>query len=117
MVGAGIRMTIDFQLYLITSGLAVGALIAAWKAFHLRSILRSRSSLFGAFIFLLLGARQSYSLFRLKANLVDARAKGYMIDHLSTEQWLVGVLWPYVVIYGFVFWLYWQHRDLKRLGV
>lgn len=95
-------VSIDTQLYILTSGLAILGLIAAWQAFRLRSIYRSYSSWIGAFTFLLLAGRQVYALYRLKANLAEARRLGYMIDHLSAEQWVIGVLWPYVILAGFV---------------
>lgn len=110
-------MTIDNQLYLLTGGLAVLSIIAAWQASKLRSIYRSGSSWVGAITFFLLGARHVYSLVRLKSNIAGARARGVMIDHLTTEQWIVGVGWVYVIMIGFVAWQHWQHRDLKKLGI
>lgn len=110
-------VSIDAQLYILTSGLAALGLIAAWQALRLRNIYRSYSSWIGAITFLLLAGRQVYALIRLRANLAEARRLGYMIDHLSTEQWLVGVVWPYAVIVGFILWQDRQHRDLKKLGI
>lgn len=110
-------MSIDLQLYLITIGIVAGTLIAAWQAFKLRSIYRSNSSLFGAFVFLLLGARQLYGLIRLKSTIADLRAKGVMIDHLTTEQWIVGVVWVYAIVIGFIIWQHWKRRDLRKLGI
>lgn len=110
-------LAIDTQLYLITSGIAALTLIAAWQAFKLRSIYRSGSSLFGACVFLLLGARQLYGLIRLHSTIADLRAKGVMIDHLTVEQWLVGVVWIYAILVGFVVWQHWKRNDLKKLGI
>lgn len=110
-------VSIDTQLFLLTGGLALGMTIVAWQAFRLREIYRSRSALVGAVTFLLLGSRQVYNLFRLRSNIADARTRGIMIDHLSLEQWLVGVVWGYAIVIGFLIWMHWQHRDLKRLGL
>lgn len=107
-------MTIDTQLYLLTGGLSVLGLVSAWQAWRLRMIYRSRSSWIGMVTFLLLGGRQAYSLFRLRTNISDARARGAMIDHLTIEQWIVGVLWVYAIMIGFVAWQHWQHRELER---
>lgn len=109
-------ISIDTQLYLITGGLAVLVGFAAYQAYRLKDLYRSKSSAFGAFVFMLFGLRQIYTLFRLKHNIADARAKGVMIESLSLEQWLVGVLWAYAIAIGFVIWLYWQRNDLKKLG-
>lgn len=110
-------MTIDTQLYLITAGLALGSAVAAWQAFQLRNFYRSGSALFGAFVFLSLGARQIYTLIRLHAAIADARARGIMIDHLSTEQWIVGVAWTYQITIGFIVWQYWKRQDLRKYGI
>lgn len=110
-------VSIDAQLYLLTSGLAILGLIAAWQAFRLRKIYRTYSSWIGAVTFLLLAGRQVYVLYRLRSNIAEARRLGYMIDHLSLEQWIVGVLWMYLTAVGFVLWQHRQHRDLKRLGI
>lgn len=110
-------MNIDAQLYILTSGLAALGLVAAWQAYRLRKIYRTYSSWIGAVTFLLLAGRQVYALIRLRANIAEARRLGYMIDHLSAEQWVVGILWPYVIFTGFILWQHWQHRDLKRLGI
>lgn len=109
-------MNIDVQLYLLTSGLAILGLVATWQAFRLRKIYRSYSSWIGAFTFLLLAGRQVYALYRLKSNLAEARRLGYMIDHLSVEQWIVGIVWPYAIFAGFIAWQHWQRADLKKLG-
>lgn len=111
------RFSIDVQLYLLSGGLAVLGLVAAAQSLRLRKIYRSRSSWIGAFAFLLLAGRQVYALYRLKANLAEARRLGYMIDHLSVEQWIVGVLWPYAILASFVIWQHWQHREFKKFGV
>lgn len=110
-------MSIDVQLYLIVGGLVVCSLITTWQAFQLRKIYRSSSSLIGALAFLAFGGKQVYGLVRLKSNIAGARLRGVMIDHLSTEQWLVGVVWSYAIVFGFILWMHWQHRDLKKLGV
>lgn len=110
-------MSIDVQLYLLTSGLASLGLVAVWQAWRLRRIYRSYASWIGAATFLLLSGRQVYALVRLHANLAEARRIGYMIDHLSLEQWIVGVLWPYAIFAGFVLYQHQQRRDLKRLGI
>lgn len=110
-------MSIDTQLYLLTAGIAIGMSIVAWQAFQLRKIYRSHSSLIGALSFLALGLKQVYGLIRLHSLIAEARAKGVMIEHLSIEQWLVGVFWNYLIIMSFIFWLHLQHRDLKQLGI
>ena len=110
-------LSIDTQLYLIAGGLTLLLLFAAWQAFKLRGIYRSNSSWVGAFTFFLLASRQAFTLYRLKSNIAAARARGIMIDHLTTEQWLVAVVWAYAVAIGFVVWMHWQRQDLKRLGV
>lgn len=110
-------MSIDAQLYVITAGLTLGVLVAAWQAYQLKKLYRSKSSAFGAFVFVLFGARQTYSLLRLKANISAARAQGTMIDHLNAEQWIVGVVWAYAIIVGFNVWLHWKYLDLKKLGI
>lgn len=110
-------MSIDAQLYILTSGLALGMVVVAWQAFRLRKVYRSHSALIGAITFLLLGSRQVYTLFRLRSNIAQARRQGIMIDHLSLEQWLVGVVWGYAIVIGFLIWMHWQHRDLEKLGL
>lgn len=110
-------MSIDAQLYILTSGLALGMAVVAWQAFRLRKVYRSHSALIGAITFVLLGSRQVYTLFRLRSNIAQARRQGVMIDHLSLEQWLVGVVWGYAIVIGFLIWMHWQHRDLEKLGL
>lgn len=110
-------MTIDTQLFLITGGLVICAVIAAWQAWKLGGILRANSAKFGAFVFFLLGARQVYGMIRLKANIADARARGVMIDRLTVEQWIVGVIWVYAIMIGFIVWMHWRRSDLKKLGI
>ena len=110
-------MTIDTQLFLITGGLTICSLVCAWQAYMLGGILRANSAKFGAFVFFLLGARQVYGMIRLKANIATARARGVMIDQLTVEQWLVGVIWVYAIMIGFIIWLHWRRSDLKKLGV
>lgn len=109
-------LNVDAQLYLLSSGLTVGFLFAAWQALRLRKAYRSKSSLIGAIAFLLLLGRQLYSLIRLRANLRDARAQGIIFDHLSGEQWLI-VVWAYAIMLCFVLWQHRQYKDLKRLGI
>jgi hypothetical protein len=104
-------LSIDVQLYLLNAGLTGGAFFAAWQAFGLRKTYRSKSSWVGAFTFLSMGLHQAYDLYRLQSAIAEARAKGYMIDHLTTEQWLSGVLWLYVIVAGFILWLHLQHRE------
>lgn len=110
-------MTIDTKLYLITGGIAALSLVATWQAFRLKTIYGSGSSLFGAFVFFLFGARQFYLLIRLKTQIAEARAQGVMIDKLTVEQWVVGVIWVYAIVIGFVIWMHWRRRDLKKLGI
>lgn len=110
-------MSIDHQLFLIVGGFALAMLIPAWQSFQLRAIYRSGSSAVGALTFLMLAGKNVYGFLRLRANIADARAKGIMIDHLTPEQWIVGVVWSFAIAAGFIWWLHWQHRDLKKLGV
>lgn len=110
-------MSIDAQLYLLTGGLSIIIGFAAYQAYTLKNLYKSKSSALGAFIFILLGARQVYSLLRLHHNIADARANGVMIDHLTLEQWLVGVVWAYLIAFGFTIWLHWQRNDLRKLGI
>lgn len=110
-------MSIDVQLYLLTGGLTVLGLVAAWQAFRLGTIYRSHASWIGAVTFLLLAGRQAYALYRLQHNINEARERGYMIERLTAEQWLVGVLWGYVIMAGFITWQHLQRRDLKKIGL
>ena len=110
-------VSVDIQLYLLSSGLTTLSMVAAWQSWRLRKIYRSRSSLIGVVTFVLLGGRQAYVLFRLKNNIAAARAKGLMIESLTTEQWIVSVLWAFAIMIGFVTWQHWQHRELKALGI
>ena len=108
-------MSIDLQLYLLSGGLAGGGAIAAWQSFRRRKIYRSTSAFIGMVTFVLLGTRQVYSILRLRSSIAQARTRGTMIEHLSIEQWIVGVLWGYLIIVGFVLWQHWQHLEIKRL--
>lgn len=110
-------LSIDAQLYILTGGLVILIGIAAIQAFLLKNIYKSKSSTFGAFVFVLFGLRQLYTFFRLKSNIALARQQGVMVDHLNLEQWIVVVLWPYLIAIGFVIWLQWRRNDLKKLGI
>lgn len=111
------NLSIDTQLYILSVGICIIQLIPIYQAYVLKTLYKSNSALFGAFVFFLSGSRQAYVLFRLRYNIADARAKGYMIDHLTLEQWLVGIVWIYAIGIGFVIWLHWKRYDLKKLGL
>lgn len=110
-------VSIDAQLYVLTGGLATLGIVAARQAWRLRTIYRSHASWIGAITFLLLAGRQIYALYRLQHNIKEARLRGYMIERLTAEQWIVGVLWGYAIMGGFVLYQHYQHRDLKKLGI
>lgn len=105
------KPSIDTQLFVFTGGLAVGMLFVAWMAYRLRRIYRTNSALVGALAFIALAARQVYGLLRLRSQIAEARTKGVMIDHLSLEQWLVGVGWAYLIVILFIVWMLWQRHD------
>ena len=128
MVAVRMRMSIDIQLYIISGGLVVLSGVAAWQAFRLRAVYRSKASWIGMVTFILLGLQRLYGFYGLKKNIAksrliieDAKAKGVNLrgvnlDRLSPEQW-VGIAWSIIVLLGFIAWQHWQHRDLRRIGV
>lgn len=110
-------MDIEAQLYIITGGICILFLIPIYQAYVLKTLYKSKSSLFGAFVFFLVGSRQTYALFRLKHNINELKAKGVIIEKLTIEQWLVGVVWVYAIAIGLIIWLHWKRHDLKKLGL
>lgn len=82
----------------------------------LARIYHSGAWLVGAVAFILLGSKQIKNLLRLPAAIMDAQAKGVMINHLSLEQW-IDVIWSYAAIAAFIWFLDWLRRDLKKIGV
>lgn len=118
-------MTIDVQIWVVSGTFTLLSLVAAWQAWRLKKIYRSGSSWIGMITFILLGGQRLYGLFRLQANIEKSRAiieeakakgvnmRGVNLDRLSPEQWL-GVAWSFAIIFGFIVWQHWQHRDFEK---
>lgn len=65
---------------------------------------------------MLLAGMQIKGLVRLPSAIVEAQRKGYMFEQLTASQW-VDVVWSYLIVVGFIVFLDWLRRDLKKLGV
>jgi hypothetical protein len=109
-------MNIVTQLILIVLGIGVGFSLIGVQGVLLWRIYRSYSSLVGAFGFLLLGAKQVWSLVQLPSQIIQAQMKGVMIEHLTGTQWF-SVIWSYLIMGVFLTYQDWLRRDLRKLGV
>lgn len=109
-------MNIVTLLLLIVLSIAVLYTVIIVQVVVLARIYRMRSWWVGAGTFVLLGGRQIFGLIRLPSAIIEAQLKGVMIEHLNNEQWLM-VVWGYVIVVGFIVFLDWLRRDLKKIGV
>lgn len=105
------------QFYLLTCGICFLSGVAALQALMFKKYYPSGSSWLGMIAFVLWGLRFAYNTYRLGHSIEEARAKGYMIEHLTTEQWLVAVIWAYAITLAFILWQHWRRWDLKKLGI
>jgi hypothetical protein len=109
-------MNIVTQLILILLGITIIYGLTVVQSMLLWRFYQSRSWLIGAATFFLLGARQIWALLQLPSQIIQAQLQGVMITRLTAVQW-IAVVWAYIIGIGFICFLDWQRRDLKRLGV
>lgn len=109
-------MNILMQIQLIVLGLGIAYAVVVMQIFILARIYRSWSWWIGAATIIALATRQLYLIIKVPTSILEAHLRGYMIDHLSSDQW-VQVGWQYLVAVGFIVWMDWQRRDLQKLGV
>lgn len=109
-------MNIVTELILILLGITVIYGLTIVQSYLLWRFFKSYSWLIGAATFFLLGARQIWALLQLPSAIIQAQLQGILINHLTGQQW-IGIVWAYIIGIGFIAFLDWQRRDLKKLGV